>query len=213
MNKYFTTYEQSQRLLKFGVLADTADAYYVFGKDKTVSDEDLFILDGETYSEAVRKIDENVRKEIISPKNVVPAWSLWRLIRIIKECGIDDWHKQDIMNNILKEDSRMMVPVAVIGITQLIDKNLIDFQNLRWGIDMKKFKRMLKFFLLWLLFLVMLPFGMFAVGMILLGLIIIMVFPKEKRNKAEAWLMDMLNIIISLTGHYEDLMESCLIKD
>ena len=31
MNKYFTTYEQSQRLLKFGVLADTADAYYVFG--------------------------------------------------------------------------------------------------------------------------------------------------------------------------------------
>ena len=78
---------------------------------------------------------------------------------------------------------------------------------------MKKFKRMLKFFLLWLLFLVMLPFGMFVVGMILLGLIIIMVFPKEKRNKAEAWLMDMLDIVISLTGHYEDLMESCLIKD
>ena len=78
---------------------------------------------------------------------------------------------------------------------------------------MKKFKGMLKFFLLWLLFLVMLPFGMLAVGMILLGLIIIMVFPKEKRNKAEAWLMDMLDIIISLTGHYEDLMESCLIKD
>lgn len=78
---------------------------------------------------------------------------------------------------------------------------------------MKKFKRMLKFFLLWLLFLVMLPFGTFAVGMILLGLIIIMVFPKEKRNKAEAWLMDMLDIIISLTGHYEDLMESCLIND
>ena len=78
---------------------------------------------------------------------------------------------------------------------------------------MTKFKRMLKFFLLWLLFLAMLPFGMFAVGIILLGLIIIMVFPKEKRNKAEAWLMDMLDIIISLTGHYEDLMESCLIKD
>lgn len=78
---------------------------------------------------------------------------------------------------------------------------------------MKKFKRMLKFFLLWLLFLVMLPFGTFAVGMILLGLIIIMVFPKEKRNKAETWLMDMLDIIISLTGHYEDLMESCLIND
>lgn len=78
---------------------------------------------------------------------------------------------------------------------------------------MKKFKRMLKFFLLWLLFLVMLPFGMFAVGMILLGLIIIMVFPKKKRNKAEAWLMGMLDIIISSTGHYEDLMESCLIKD
>ena len=129
MSKYFTIYEQSQRLLKFDVPADTADAYYVFGKDKTVSDEDLFILDGETYSEAVRKIDENVRKEIIAPKNVVPAWSLWRLIRIIKECGIDDWHKQDIMNNILKEDSRMMVPVAVIGITQLIDKNLIDFSK------------------------------------------------------------------------------------
>ena len=129
MNKYFTTYEQSQRLLKFDVPDDTADAYYVFGEDEIVSDEDLFILDGETYSEAVRKIDENVRKEIISPKNVVPAWSLWRLIRIIKECGIDDWHKQDIMNNILKEDSRMMVPVAVIGITQLIDKNLIDFSK------------------------------------------------------------------------------------
>ena len=78
---------------------------------------------------------------------------------------------------------------------------------------MKKFKRMLKFFLLWLLFLVMLPFGMFAVGMILLGLIIIMAFPKEKRNKAEAWLMGILDIIISSTGHYEDLMESCLIKD
>ena len=78
---------------------------------------------------------------------------------------------------------------------------------------MKKFKRMLKFFLLWLLFLVMLPFGMFVVGMILLGLIIIMVFPKKKRNKAEAWLMGMLDIIISSTGHYEDLMESCLIKD
>ena len=78
---------------------------------------------------------------------------------------------------------------------------------------MKKFKRMLKFFLLWLLFLVMLPFGTFVVGMILLGLIIIMVFPKKKRNKAEAWLMDMLDIIISSTGHYEDLMESCLIKD
>lgn len=129
MNKYFTTYEQSQRLLKFDVPDDTADAYYVFGEDEIVSDEDLFILDGETYSEAVRKIDENVRKEIISPKNIVPAWSLWRLIRIIKECGIDDWHKQDIMNNILKEDSRMMVPVAVIGITQLIDKNLIDFSK------------------------------------------------------------------------------------
>ena len=129
MNKYFTTYEQSQRLLKFDVPDDTADAYYVFGKDKTVSDEDLFILDGETYSEAVRKIDENVGKEIISPNNVVPAWSLWRLIRIIKECAIDDWHKQDIMNNILKEDSRMMVSVAVIGITQLIDKNLIDFSK------------------------------------------------------------------------------------
>lgn len=131
MNKYFTTYEQSQRLLKFGVPDDTADAYYVFGKDKTVSDEDLFILDGETYSEAVRKIDENVGKEIISPNNVVPAWSLWRLIRIIKECIIGDWHKQDIMNNILKEDSRMMVPVAVIGITQLIDKNLIDFSKFK----------------------------------------------------------------------------------
>ena len=78
---------------------------------------------------------------------------------------------------------------------------------------MKKFKRMLKFFLLWLLFLVMLPFGTFVVGMILLGLIIIMVFPKKKRNKAEAWLMGMLDIIISSTGHYEDLMESCLIKD
>lgn len=131
MSKYFTTYEQSQRLLKFGVPDDTADAYYVFGKDKTVSDEDLFILDGETYSEAVRKIDENVGKEIISPKNVVPSWSLWRLIRIIKECGMGDWHKQDIMNNILKEDSRMMVPVAVIGITQLIDKNLIDFSKFK----------------------------------------------------------------------------------
>ena len=129
MNKCFTTYEQSQRLLKFDVPDDTADAYYVFGEDETVSDEDLFIIDGETYSEAVRKIDENVRKEIISPKNVVSEWSLWRLIRIIKECGIDDWHKQDIMNNILKEDSRMMVPVAVIGITQLIDKNLIDFSK------------------------------------------------------------------------------------
>ena len=78
---------------------------------------------------------------------------------------------------------------------------------------MKKFKGMLKFFLLWLLFLVMLPFGMLAVGMILLGLIIIMAFPKEKRNKAEAWLMGILDIIISSTGHYEDLMESCLIKD
>ena len=131
MNKYFTTYEQSQRLLKFDVPDDTADAYYVFGEDETVYDEDLFILDGETYSEAVRKIDENVRKEIISPKNVVPAWSLWRFIRIIKECGIDDWYKQDIMNNILKEDSRMMVPVAVIGITQLIDKNLIDFSKFK----------------------------------------------------------------------------------
>ena len=66
---------------------------------------------------------------ILSPKNVVPAWCLWRLIRIIIECVIDDWHKQVIMNNILKEDSRMMVPVAVIGITQLIDKNLIDFSK------------------------------------------------------------------------------------
>lgn len=131
MSKYFTTYEQSQRLLKFDVPADTADAYYVFGEDETVSDEDLFILDGETYSEAVRKIDENVGKEIISPNNVVPAWSLWRLVRIIKEWGIGDLNKQDIMNNILKEDSRMMVPVAVMEITQLITKNLIDFSKFK----------------------------------------------------------------------------------
>jgi hypothetical protein len=78
---------------------------------------------------------------------------------------------------------------------------------------MKKFKGMLKYFLLWLLFLVMLPFGMLAVGMLLLGFIIVMPFPKEKRDKAEGWLMDILYIIISATGHYADLMESCIVKD
>lgn len=127
----FTQPIDADMLKTFGVPVDTADAYYVFGEDETVLDAELFILDGETYSEAVKEIDENVGKELISPKNVVPAWSLGQLIRIIKECGIGDWPKQDIMNNMLKEDSRMMVPVAVMGITQLRTKNLIDFSKFR----------------------------------------------------------------------------------
>lgn len=129
----FTKPIDADMLKTFGVPVDTADAYYVFGKDETVSDDELFILDGKTYSETVKEIDVNVSKELISQKNVVPAWSLWRLIRIIKECGIGDYTKKEIMNTILNEATSMMVTVAVMGITQLIVKNLIDFSKFKMG--------------------------------------------------------------------------------
>jgi hypothetical protein len=122
--KLFTQPIDADMLKEFGVPLDSADAYYVYIEG--IAEPKLYLIDDEMYT---RKVYLN--ELVHSHSRLVPAWSLGQLIRIIKECGIGDWPKQDIMNTILKEDSRMMVPVAVMGITQLRAKNLIDFSKFK----------------------------------------------------------------------------------
>ena len=83
MNKNFTTYEQSQRLLKFGVPADTADCYY--NVPVTEQSEIHVLKDGRKISD-----EERLYKRVIDPEVVIaPCWSVGRLIEIFLKCGTD----------------------------------------------------------------------------------------------------------------------------
>ena len=123
--KLFTQPIDADMLKEFGVPLDSADAFYFYNTYDVKDEGELNLIKDRKYSdlEELSSNDDSIR--------IVPAWSLGQLIRIIKECGIGDWPKQDIMNSILKEDSHMMVPIAVMGITQLRAKNLIDFSKFK----------------------------------------------------------------------------------
>lgn len=75
---------------------------------------------------------------------------------------------------------------------------------------MKKFKGMLKFFLLWLLFLIILPFGLVVFGMVLFLFAPSMLLPDKKRNIVEEQLSCALFSIMEAACNYGDMMEDVL---
>ena len=73
----FTTHEQSKRLLELGVLADSADCFYL--KVPPVEDYVYVLTDNRTYTEQVN-ISEFTYRDFIS------CWSVGRLIEIYHIC-------------------------------------------------------------------------------------------------------------------------------
>lgn len=70
----FTTTEQSKRLLELGVPVDSADLIQV--QDAITTDE--YIM--------VRNEDEPIGEFIENNQDILPCWSVGRLIEILKEC-------------------------------------------------------------------------------------------------------------------------------
>jgi len=80
----FTTSEQSEQLLKLGVPADSADMYY----KRTMLDPYIFTL-GVRFS---------VYAEV---EDIVPCWSVGRLIEILRICVTDEEEIVEIMENLI----------------------------------------------------------------------------------------------------------------
>lgn len=78
---------------------------------------------------------------------------------------------------------------------------------------MERFIGRIKFFLLWLLFIAILPFGLVVFILLLFMYVPVMLFPNTHRAVAEDRLSDMLADILVMACEYADLMESCIVKD
>lgn len=79
----YTTPEQSKRLLELGVPADSADCYHVVKNNFTA------ILHNEAYSvceEKMIKVSKTAYREEMNRGDILPCWSVGRLIEIITIC-------------------------------------------------------------------------------------------------------------------------------
>lgn len=108
----FTTVEQSKRLLKLGVPADSADCYWF-------DERDLMFLKDELYSEEAKD------GEWVRATDYAPCWSVGRLIEIMKICAKPK--EQAIMVNEMLY-CKDLVELLVYMIAA--NKQVIDFSKL-----------------------------------------------------------------------------------
>lgn len=117
----FTTPEQSKKLLELGVPANSADLVYdcaLIGGEKYYS---LSILEDELFS-AYKHIWEDPCTDII------PCWSVGRLIELLVTCAIDKDHVRCIIEDIANYAAPVETYVNVI--TYLCKKKELDFSKL-----------------------------------------------------------------------------------
>lgn len=105
----FTTPEQSKRLLELGVPADSADMYYkhTMLAPYTLSDGVLFSV----YSKV---------------EDIIPCWSVGRLIKILKVCVTN----RNELNEIFDELEMCIDETAVLVQTFKEYSDVIDFSKL-----------------------------------------------------------------------------------
>ena len=115
LQKHFTSEEQSNRLLKIGLPADSADCYTInFGKKPTYWLEPYYA----TFSDFVHyHSDEGI-----------PAWSVGRLIEILIICGCYTSPKKFIVEPYSMEPS--LIENIVDKIEELEGYDMLDFSKL-----------------------------------------------------------------------------------
>ena len=94
LQKNFTTPEQSKRLLELGVPVDSADLIQV--QDAITTDE--YIM--------VRNEDEPIGEFIENNQDILPCWSVGRLIEIYEKCtGIkfERWSHNGVLRPLLED--------------------------------------------------------------------------------------------------------------
>jgi hypothetical protein len=127
MNKNFTTYEQSNRLLAIGVPADTADCYY---NVPVTNESEIHVLsDGKKVSDV-----EGMFKRIIHPDiTIVPCWSAGKLMEIYLKCGedyiVDEYGDESDENaslHFISHDAEKLVDMMISE----IEDGEVDFSKL-----------------------------------------------------------------------------------
>ncbi len=109
----FTTPEQSKRLLEMGVPADSADCYYC----KLISEEFEGIF--------VRHSVQNECGFFEEDENILPCWSVGRLIEIMNICSI-----HNIVSIYRTDRDVTQIDIIIETIINRINGNSIEFSKL-----------------------------------------------------------------------------------
>ena len=117
----FTTPEQSKHLLDLGLPEDSADCYFHENRRKEL--DRIFHCGDKTYSEQLT----TAFTYEIAP-NMLPCWSVGRLIELLVICTIDEDHVRSIIADITNYAAPVETYVNVI--TYLCKKKELDFSKL-----------------------------------------------------------------------------------
>ena len=103
-----TSVEQSRMLLELGLNKETADMHWFYtGK---IHGWQCCV---QCYQDAIA---EPFRKEDATNGNILPAWSLGRLIEVLKRgCGIGDWNYMELSYNHPMEDLLGRIETIIIS--------------------------------------------------------------------------------------------------
>jgi hypothetical protein len=100
----FTTYEQSNELLKLGIPADTADCILLrcYDCNNNYYEDVRKLKPGDTVTKYNEALKSNLLPEELNDFcPVEPCWSLGRLQEIWSICTLEDWtYKESFMNHI-----------------------------------------------------------------------------------------------------------------
>ena len=113
----YTSPEQSKRLMKLGLVIDSADCYY----HKAAQDKELYRIyhcGNETYSKQV----ETAFRYEISPE-MLPCWSVGRLMEIIRICNLTA-EKPWVY---IERDN---IHAMITAITDGVNNRMLDFSKL-----------------------------------------------------------------------------------